>query len=234
MIRRLAISLFCVAMTSAPVEAQRLQPGTEPQQLPGTPTPGFNWDRQYPRLRRQSVPPAARPGQDPTIQTEPAPGPVAPPPAAAPDGAPGPAAPPTAPAGPRGPLPSAFVVPPGLSQPIEHLLEDLGYQAGKTVPLTPHTCFDLAYLCYADGRYADAIVFASHGLTLCNDARLHLIKGVCQLHQGMGHAAQRTATDFQNAIAGQQVFGIDAARERINDAWAVRFADLVEYQATGR
>ena len=129
---------------------------------------------------------------------------------------------------------SAFVVPPGLSEPIEYLLSDLGYEDGKTVPLTPHTTFDIAYLCYADGRYADAIVFASHGLRMCNDARLHLLKGVCELHRGLGTAAELTATDFRNAIAAQQVFGLDVAHERINDPWAVRFADVVEYQATGR
>jgi len=129
---------------------------------------------------------------------------------------------------------SAFVVPPGLSEPIENLLSDFGFEAGKTFPLTPHTTFELAYLCYADGRYADAMVFASHGLRICNDARLHLIKGVCELHRGLGTAAELTATEFRNAIAGQQVFGLDVARERINDTWAVRFADIVEYQVTGR
>jgi hypothetical protein len=129
---------------------------------------------------------------------------------------------------------SAFVVPPGLSEPIQHLLSDLGCQSGKTVTLTPHTTFDLAYKCYADGRYADAIVFASHGLRMCNDARLHLIKGVCELHLGSGPNAESTASDFRHAMASNQTFGIDAARERINDPWAVRFADLIEYQATGR
>jgi hypothetical protein len=129
---------------------------------------------------------------------------------------------------------SAFEVPSGLSEPIQHLLTDLGCQSGKTFPLTPHTTFDLAYKCYADGRYADAIVFASHGLRMCNDARLHLIKGVCELHRGLGTTAELTATDFRNAMAANQIFGIDAARERINDAWAVRFADIVEYQTTGR
>jgi hypothetical protein len=69
---------------------------------------------------------------------------------------------------------------------------------------------------------------------MCNDARLHLIKGVCELHRGLGPTAEQTATDFRNAMAGNQTFGIAAARERINDPWAVRFSDIVEYQATGR
>jgi hypothetical protein len=81
-------------------------------------------------------------------------------------------------------MPSAFVVLPGLSERIDYLLSDFGYEAGRTLPLTPHTTFDLAYKCYADGRYSDAM--------------------------------------------------IDAARERINDPMAVRFEDLVEYQAIRR
>jgi hypothetical protein len=137
-------------------------------------------------------------------------------------------------AGMRRPMLSAFVAPGGLSEPLENLLADLGYESGKTVPLTPHTTFDLAYKCYADGRYSDAMVFASHGLRMCNDARLHLIKGVCELQRGMVTAAELTAVDYRNAIAGQQLFGIDVARERINDSMALRFSDIVEYQATGR
>jgi hypothetical protein len=148
-----------------------------------------------------------------------------------------PAPPPTAtiitPAEPRRPMLSAFIVPPGLSQPIEYLFSDLGYESGKTVPLTPHTTFDIAYKCYANGLYSDAIIFASHGLRMCNDARLHLIKGVCELHQGLGNVAELTATDYRNAIAAQQTFGLDVAHERINDSMAVRFSDVVEYQATG-
>jgi hypothetical protein len=129
---------------------------------------------------------------------------------------------------------SAFSVPPGLSERIDYLLTDLGYQAGKVFPLTPHTTYDLAFECYAHGLYGDAIVFASHGLRLCNDARLHLIKGICELHLGKGPAAELTAVDFRNAVATQQLFGMDVAHERINDAMAARFADIVEYQAVDR
>jgi hypothetical protein len=226
MIRPLGLSLMCVAMTwSASAKGQVIQPGAQPHPLPGTPSPGFNWAQQYPRMRAQPPRPVRRPG----VPVETAPGQVAPGPGVATPPAQAPAA-----TGPRQPMLSAFVIPPGLSERIDYLLSDLGFQAGKTLPLTPQTTFDVAYLCYADGRYADAIVFASHGLRMCNDARLHLIKGVCELHRGMGTAAELSAVEFRNAIAAQQVFGIDAARERINDAWAVRFADLVEYQATGR
>jgi hypothetical protein len=210
MIRRLVISLACVAMTwSTSAEGQvRIQPGAEPLGLPGAPVPEFQAPRRFQRgtaVPRQTARPT--------------------PPAIAPQGPP---------AGPRQPMISAFVELPGLSEPIQHLLDDLGYEDGKTVPLTPHTTFDLAFACYVSGRYADAIVFATHGLRLCNDARLHLIKGVCQLHLGQAPAAEMTAVDYRNAIGAQQMFGLDVARERINDPWAVRFADVVEYQAVGR
>ncbi|HEV3299184.1 MAG TPA: hypothetical protein VG055_06075 [Planctomycetaceae bacterium] len=226
MTRRLTVSLFCVAMTwSASVKGQVIQPGAQPQPLPHLSPPGFNLPQQYPRMRSQTPRPVRRPG----VPAEMTPGPVPPGPSVAAPPGQAPVA-----AGPRQPMLSAFVVPSGLSEPIENLLSDLGFEDGKTFPLTPRTTFDLAYLCYADGRYADATVFASHGLRMCNDARLHLIKGVCELHRGFGTAAELTATEFRNAIAGQQVFGLDVARERINDARAVRFADIVEYQATGR
>jgi hypothetical protein len=206
MIRKLGISLICFATTwSASVEGQVIQPGAEPQPLPGAPAPDFQSLRRRPRMRPENPPPAARPT---TLA-------------------------PTAPAASRQAALSAFVVPAGLSEPINYLLSDLGYESGRTFPLTPRTTFDVAYKCYADGRYSDAMVFASHGLRMCNDARLHLIKGVCELHRGLGAAAEMTAVDFRNAIAGQQVFGMEAARERISDTMSVRFADLVEYQVTG-
>lgn len=226
MTRRLTVSLVCVAMTwSASVKGQVIQPGAQPQPLPHLSPPGFNLPQQYPRMRSQTPRPVRRPG----VPAEMTPGPVPPGPSVAAPPGQAPVA-----AGPRQPMLGAFVVPSGLSKPIENLLSDLGFEDGKTFPLTPRTTFDLAYLCYADGRYADAMVFASHGLRICNDARLHLIKGVCELHRGLGTAAELTATEFRNAIAGQQVFGLDVARERINDARAVRFADIVEYQTTGR
>jgi hypothetical protein len=201
MIRRLSIWLIVAGSLAATANGQVIQPGAEPQPLPGSPPS----DSLAPRRRPIRPPASVRPGT-----------------------------PPPAVSGPRQTLPSAFVALPGLSERIDYLLSDLGYESGKTVPLTPHTTFDLAYKCYADGRYSDAMLFASHGLQLCNDARLHLIKGVCELHRGMGAAAEQTAANFRSAWAGQQLFGIDAARERINDPMAVRFEDLIEYQAIGR
>ncbi len=228
MISKLAISLVCLSLTwSAAAEAQLIPQGLEPQPLPGTPNPDFTAPRRFPRTR-PSVPPAT---------TAPAPRtrvPAAVGQAPATPGPRGPAVVAPAPAGPRQPALSAFAPLTGLSEPIEYLLEDLGFQDGKTMPLTPQTCFDIAYLCYADGRDADAMVFATRGLQMCDDARLFWLLGVCELHRGLTDAAEKTASDFRSAMAAQQFFGIEAARERINDPWAVRFANIVEYQATGR
>jgi hypothetical protein len=201
MIRRIAVLLSCLAMTStALVEGQTVEERVQLQPPAGAAAPDSRQSRPAPRMRMPGAPPSRAVN---------------------------------APAEPRRPVLSAFIVPPGLSQPIEYLLSDLGYESGKTVPLTPHTTFDIAYKCYANGWYSDAMIFASHGLQMCNDARLHLLKGVCELHRGMGSAAELTAADFRNAIAAQQVFALDAAQQRINDAMAVRFFDILEYQVTG-
>jgi hypothetical protein len=133
-----------------------------------------------------------------------------------------------------GPLQSVFQIPRGLSMPATDLFRTLGYDPVHSVPLTPQTSFDIAYQCYAQELYDDAVVFARHGLTMCNDARLHLLKGVCELHLGRSAEAERTAADFRNALVQQQFFGMEVARERINDTLRVRFDNIVEYQNTGR
>jgi hypothetical protein len=227
MISKLAISFVCFALThSAVAEAQLIPQGTEPQPLPGAPNPDFTAPRRFPRARPQAAPTTATPNQrqrgPTTIDRRPAGA-----------GLNGPAVVAPGPVGPRQPTMSVFAPVTGLSEPIDNLMDDLGYQTAKTIPLTPRTCFDLAYACYADGRFADAIIFASQGLRMSNDARLYFIKGVCELHRGLTSAAEQTAGDFRTAMANQQFFGIEAARERINDARAVRFTDLVEYQVTG-
>ncbi len=107
--------------------------------------------------------------------------------------------------------------------PATDLFETLGIEPVNVVPLTPMTSFDIAYKCYLQGMYSDAIVFARHGLTMCNDARLYLLKGVCELYLGQGAEAERTAAEFRNALNQQQVFGMEAAVERINDPLRVRF-----------
>ncbi len=118
--------------------------------------------------------------------------------------------------------------------PAEDLFLDLGYGPVTSIPLTPRTSFDVAYKCYAHGLYADAIAFARHGLTMCDDARLHLLKGDCELQLGLRAEAEKTANDFRQARAQQQLYGIESAHERINDAMSTRFDDIVEYQDTGR
>jgi hypothetical protein len=42
--------------------------------------------------------------------------------------------------------------------------------------------------------YADPVVFAHHGLTMCNDA--HLIKGVCELDLARCANAEKTTNGF--------------------------------------
>jgi hypothetical protein len=127
-----------------------------------------------------------------------------------------------------------FLIPAGLSMPAEDLFLDLGYDPVTCIPLTPTTSYDIAFKCYVRGMYSDAILFARHGLSMCNDARLHLLKGDCELHLGRGADVEKTASDFRAALAQEQLFGIESARERINDAMAVRFDTIVEYQDTGR
>jgi hypothetical protein len=63
---------------------------------------------------------------------------------------------------------------------------------------------------------------------------LHLLKGVCELHLGRGADAERTASEFRNALTQQQFFGMEAAHERINEPLSVRFDAIVGYQSTGR
>jgi hypothetical protein len=132
------------------------------------------------------------------------------------------------------PIQNVFVIPSGLSMPPEELFHLLGYGPVPCVPLTPLTSFDIAYKCYVRGLYSDAIVFAQHGLTMCNDARLYLLEGVCELWLGRCADAERTATHFRTALTDRQLFGMEVAQERINDPMRSRFEDIVEYQTTGR
>jgi hypothetical protein len=45
---------------------------------------------------------------------------------------------------------------------------------------------------------------------------------------------QNRKSKIEKALAQQQFYGIESARERINDEMATRFDDIVEYQDTGR
>lgn len=202
-----------------PPEARNAPPQTPPQSAP---TPAAQGQTPPPEAPAQ-MPPAAGPGQ--TL----------------PPSAPGTTRSPVLPrarqqpaAAPARPLQSVFLIPNGLSMPPEDLFRTLGYDPVTSIPLTPLTCFDIAYQCYLQEYYSDAIEFARHGLTMCDDARLHLIKGVCELHLARNADAERSAAAFRNALTQQQLFGLDAARERINESLRVRFDDIVIYQNTGR
>jgi hypothetical protein len=129
-----------------------------------------------------------------------------------------------------GGTPSVFVIPPGLSGPAEELFFGLGQIPPRCVPLTAWTSYDLAYACYVRGFYPDALVLCKHGLTLCNDARLHLLKGVVELYLGDCTAAEVTAADYRGALLAQNFYGLAVARERVNDMMRARFDDVVEHQ----
>jgi hypothetical protein len=210
---------------------QPVQPGTEnpPEQPSVNPpprsTPPPNAFRRGPRPRFNFGPSQATPPG--MARTVPGVG-VEPSTSAVPRTAP------TITAPPGRPLQSVFLIPGGLSMPAPDLYRTIGVEPVSVVPLTPTTSFDIAYKCYLQEMYSDAIVFARHGLTMCNDARLHLLKGACELYLGRGAEAERTAAEFRNALNQQQVFGMEAAVERINDPFRVRFDGIVEYQNTGR
>jgi hypothetical protein len=209
---------------------QPTQPGTEnpPDQAPVNPPPrpAPVPNRPGPRFRFNiGSTPVAPPG---TLRTVPGTPPAPPEPAGVPGNRP------TAVVTPARPLQSVFLIPAGLSMPARELFDVLGVEPVTVVPLTPITCFDIAYKCYLEGMYSDAVVFARHGLTMCNDARLHLIKGVCELHLARGPEAEHTAAEFRTAFSQGQTFGLEAAMERVNDPLRVRFDQIVEYQNTGR
>jgi hypothetical protein len=212
-----ALSIETRSVNGAQFLQQTIPPGTEnpPEQSPPNAPPAAG---PGPNRFRRGIRPRFVPGQAPAGSpgmTRPAPGP-----------APGPAS--------GRPLPSVFAIPAGLSMRTPDLYQILGYDPVTSFPLTPQTCFDVAYQCYLQEYYADAVVLARHGLTMCNDARLHLLKGVCELHLARSADAERTATDFRNALTQQQFFGMEAAHERINEPLSARFDAIVEYQNTGR
>ena len=239
--RRLAvvctISFFAVSALSIGADCGIAAQPAQPQPAPGTESLPGNQNRPVtpenptstegarnrlpyesqppaPNEFRRGAPPPVVPGQvpgEPRRMLRPAPGPP-----------------------PGRPMQSVFLVPEGLSMPTRELFELLGYGPDPCVPLTPQTSFDIAYKCYLRGLNADAIVFARHGLTMCNDARLYLLEGVCELRLGRCAEAEKTATHFRSAMADRQFFGMESARERVNGPMRVRFEDMVEYQSTGR
>jgi hypothetical protein len=125
--------------------------------------------------------------------------------------------------------PSAFAAPVGLSMPAERLYAGLGYYPPYCLPMTSRTTYDLAHACFIRGLYEDAIAFANHGLTIRDDARLHLIKGVCLMHVGRCVEAEATVRRYLTAIDNKFVMGLANARERVNGPMRVRFEQIVEH-----
>jgi hypothetical protein len=113
--------------------------------------------------------------------------------------------------------------------PAESLFAHLGYYPAHCVPMTSDTTYDLAYACFIRGLYDDAIAFANHGLTLRDDARLHLIKGVCLMHVGRCVEAEATVEQYLNAVDNKNVIGLAIARERVNGPMRVRFEQILKH-----
>ena len=110
----------------------------------------------------------------------------------------------------------------GLSSPAVEVVS--GYFPGEgSISLSAEDSFDVAYACYIRGLYEDAVVLADRGLAKQKDARLLLVKGVCQLHLDRGAEAERTAAAYRSAIAKGQNVGLAIAQERINDGMSSRF-----------
>jgi hypothetical protein len=127
------------------------------------------------------------------------------------------------------PRTSAFSYPKGLSMDAERLFERLGQYPSHCVPMTSDTTYDLAYACYIRGLYDDAIVFADHGIALRDDARLELIKGVCQMHLGRCDEAEATVTQYLNAVNNKNLIGLTVARERLSGPMRVRFDQIQKH-----
>jgi hypothetical protein len=134
--------------------------------------------------------------------------------------------------GARSTRPSVFSYPDGLSMSAERLFERLGQCPTHCLPMTSETTFDLAYACFIRGMYDDAIALASHGLKLRGDARLYLLKGVCEMHVGRCSEAEETAEQYLNAVNGRNTIGLAIARERVNGPMRVRFEQILKHIST--
>jgi hypothetical protein len=107
------------------------------------------------------------------------------------------------------------------------LMEELAYSfPDNRATMTPESAFDIAYKCYIRGWYADAVTVSNRGLSLRNDARLQLIKGVCELHSGKRSEAEHTAKAFHTAVDQGGTYGLQVALERVNDPISVQFREL--------
>jgi hypothetical protein len=124
---------------------------------------------------------------------------------------------------------SAFATPAGLSMSLEELCRRLGYFPAHCQPMTSDTTYDLAFACFIRGMYGDAIALANHGLKIRPDARLLLLRGVCEMHVGRCAEAEATAGEYLNAVSANNVIGLLAARERINGPMRVRFEQILKH-----
>lgn len=121
-----------------------------------------------------------------------------------------------------------FGLPKGLETTGRVLIPKLGFGPAHCFPLTPTTCFDAGYKCYSLGWNADALAFADEGLTMSNNARLYLLKAVCEMHLGHCDDAANAMASYRLAeVIPSEAVGLYAAQERINEPMRLRLEALV-------
>jgi|GEM_PF-4983587 len=119
-------------------------------------------------------------------------------------------------------------LPKGLETPGSVLIPRLGFGPAHCFPLTPTTCFDAGYKCYSLGWYADALAFADEGLTMSNNARLYLLKAVCEMHLGHCDDAVNAMANYRlSEVIPSEAVGLYSAQERINEPMRLRLEALV-------
>jgi hypothetical protein len=125
-------------------------------------------------------------------------------------------------------LTSGFGSPDNLRTPMGRLLPALGFGPAHCFPLTPSTCFEVAYKCYCQRLYEDALAFTNHGLKQSNDSRLYLLKAVCLMHLGDCAGAESTIRMYRSALAvPANAGGLRSALTLVNDPMRVRLEYLL-------
>ena len=74
-----------------------------------------------------------------------------------------------------------FGVPEGLRTPADQLIPCLGFGPASCFPLTPDSCYDVAYKCLCARQDEDALAFANHGLKMCAG----FDRGECERHSSI-------------------------------------------------
>lgn len=126
-----------------------------------------------------------------------------------------------------------FIVPEGLSMPVDCLLALLGHNAnhgldGVPFPFSVDECVWLAEECFKKRLYIDAVAIATHGIRFEKRPSLIYIRGASQLGLGqadLAAASLRELSSMQQTSSSKQVHELS----RINDAIVVRF--LLAYRA---